>query len=140
MCKLNARKIDMSEQLKAATASAETLNEYVNGFEELCRVECGDSEEVCFLETGNYDFSGEDEFYFSLIRQYKANPSADEYIQVHMDIVFDPIKVISQSQIWSDEFDNNEEFFNAVKSSELLNYINDNHLTPKRIDIYADET
>ncbi len=140
MCKLNARKIDMSEQLKAATASAETLNEYVNGFEELCRVECGDSEEVCFLETGNYDFSGEDEFYFSLIRQYKANPSADEYIQVHMDIVFDPIKVISQSQIWSDEFDNNEEFFNAVKSSELLNYINDNNLNPKRIDIYADET
>ena len=133
-------KVDLLKSLQDVTDNAETLNDYINGFEDFCKVESGDSEEVCFLETGNYDFSGENEFYFSLVRQYKANPNDDEYIQVHMDIVFEPITIKSQSQIWSDEFDNNNEFFDAVKSSNLLKHINDNNIFPKRIDIYADET
>jgi MerR family mercuric resistance operon transcriptional regulator len=132
--------MELSGSLKYITKDAKTINDYVNGFEVFCQVESGDSEEVCFLEAGNYDFSGEDEFYFSLVRQYKANPNDDEYVQVHMDIIFDPIKANNQSQIWSDEFDNYAEFFNAVKSSEVLQYINDNNLNPKRIDFYADET
>lgn len=132
--------MDLLKALKDVTVNAETLKDYINGFEEFCNIESGDSEEVCFLETGNYDFSGENNFYFSLVRQYKANPNDDEYIQIHMDVIFNPITIDNQSQIWSDEFDNIKKFFNAVKSSEILKHICNNNLKPKRIDIYADET
>ena len=134
-------RMELLGNLKYITKDAETVNDYINGFEDFCnQVDSGDEEELCFLETGNYDFSGEKEFYFSLVRQYKANPNGDEYIQVHMDIIFEPIKAVSSSQIWSDEFDNYEDFFKEINASEILKYINDNNLKPKRIDIYADQT
>lgn len=134
-------RMELLGNLKYITKDAETVNDYINGFEDFCnQVDSGDEEELCFLETGNYDFSGENEFYFSLVRQYKANPNGDEYIQVHMDIIFEPIKAVSSSQIWSDEFDNYEDFFKEINASEILKYINDNNLKPKRIDFYADET
>ena len=134
-------KTDLLAQLKRITKDAETVNDYIAGFERFCnQVESGDGEELCFLETGNYDFSGENEFYFSLVRQYKANANDDEYMQVRMDIIFDPIKPNRQSQIWSDEFDTYEDFFKEINSSKILKYINDNHLKSKRINFYADET
>lgn len=133
--------MELTGSLKYITKDAKTVNDYINGFEDFCnQVDSGDEEELCFLETGNYDFSGENEFYFSLVRQYKANPNDDEYIQVHMDIIFEPIKAVSSSQIWSDEFDNYEDFFKEINASKILKYINDNNLKPKRIDFYADET
>jgi hypothetical protein len=132
--------MELTGSLKYITKDAKTVNDYINGFEKFCNeVNSGDNEEVCFFEIGNYDFSGEKELYFSLVRQYKAYPD-DEYTQVHLDIIFEPIKGIKGNTVWSDEFDNYEEFFNAVKSSEMLKYINDDNLNPKRIDIYADET
>lgn len=133
--------MELLESLKRVTKEAETVNEYVTGFENFCKqVDSGDAEELCFLETGNFDFSGENEFYFSLVRQYKANPNDDEYIQVHMDIIFEPIKPDFSVQVWSDEFDDYEDFFKSIHSTDILKFINDNHMKPKRSDFYAEET
>ncbi len=133
--------MDLLESLKSITKNAKTVNDYINGFEEFCKkVDCGDEEELCLLETGDFGFSGEDEFYFSLVRQYKGSPDDDEYIQVHMDIIFEPINEELSSLIWSDEFDNTEDFFKSVDMSDELKFINDNNIKLKRIDLYTEET
>ena len=50
--------MELLESLKCVTKDAESVNEYVSGFEKFCKqVDSGDAEELCFLETGNFDFS-----------------------------------------------------------------------------------
>lgn len=116
-----------------------TLDEIINKFEKMCDIdlELEDPEDdVRLFETGTYDFSGEELFCFSLIRQFPNEEG--EFCQLHMDILYfsdDANRGLSESA-WS--FDIDTDFFSYVRNSKAYMAVKDHHMV--KIDIYMDET
>ena len=57
-----------------------TVDEIINVFEEMCKTPV--EEDLLLLEYGVYDFTGEELFYFDLVRQYPDGE--DEYYQLRV--------------------------------------------------------
>ena len=68
--------MDLAEQLEQMLSACTDLEEYVKTFREFCKIQLSD-EDVCFLEVGNFDFSGSDELYFSLVCQLDSPTGAE---------------------------------------------------------------
>lgn len=93
-------------------------------------------EELLLTEYGVYDFTGEELFYFDLVRQYPDGEG--EYYQLRVSLMFSPDEVNRELQdtLWSD--DTNENFFEYIRKSSGYEYAK-NH-TIKSIDIRIDQT
>lgn len=115
-------------------SASNTLDEIIDVFEEMCNVPI--EEDLLLLEYGVYDFTGEDLFYFDLVRQY---PDGDgEYYQLRVSLMYatDKENANLNDTLWSDDTD--ESFFDYIRRSSGYNYAKNNHI--KSIDIRIDQT
>ena len=66
------------EFLKNNISVSNTIDEIINIFEEMCKTPI--EQDLLLNEYGVYDFTGEDLFYYDLVRQYPDGE--DEYYQL----------------------------------------------------------
>lgn len=110
------------------------IDEIVNVFEKMCQIPV--ENDMILFETGTFDFTGENLFYFSLVRQFPNDE--EEYFQIHVDILYQPTSKNEafQEAVWNDDLDEN--IFDYIRNSQAFNYaINDEYV---RVEIYIDET
>ena len=78
--------MELLEYLKCNISTNISLDEIINTFEEMCKTPI--EEDLLLNEYGVYDFTGEDLFYYDLVRQYPDGE--DEYFQLRASIMFSP--------------------------------------------------
>ncbi|MBR0429600.1 MAG: hypothetical protein IJK17_05905 [Lachnospiraceae bacterium] len=111
-----------------------TVEQILDAFEARNR-ELAEGESILF-EAGIYNFTGEDFFYFSLVKQY---PNEDEeYVQEHTDILFKPDAENRDLKecVWN--FDIEENIFSYIKKSKAYAYATQHSYI--KVDTYEDET
>ena len=120
--------------LKDNISTDNTVDEIINVFEEMCKTPV--EEDLLLLEYGVYDFTGEELFYFDLVRQYPDGEG--EYYQLRVSLMFSPDEINRELQdtLWSD--DTSENFFDYIHKSSGYEYAK-NHII-KSIDIRIDQT
>lgn len=112
-------------------------------FKEMSKYLFDCSEDDLLFETGVYDFSDEELFYFSLIRQFTIDVDGEyDYMeQLHMEFTYRPeaeLKALTET-IWTYDFDDNfERFLEAVEQSEAFQ-IPQKKFEPVGFDLYYDE-
>lgn len=123
-----------AEYLRNTITDKMTLKEIVDIFENACQLM--NEDDMILFETGTYNFTGEELFYFSLVKQVPAED--DEYYQLHIDILYKPNAENRKlhSAVWDDGLEEN--IFDYIRNSEAFNYAKKNNYL--KIDIYADET
>lgn len=126
--------MDLLEYLKSNISISNSLDEIINIFEEMCKTPI--EEDLLLNEYGVYDFTGENLFYYDLVRQYPDGE--DEYYQLRVSIMFCPDveNCALEDTLWSDDSD--EDFFNYIRNSEGYAYAKKQ--TIKSIDIRIDQT
>ena len=109
------------------------LGNIVDIFCDECSVDL--PEKNFLFETGLYQFTCDEEYYFSLVLQYKD--SGDEYIQLHMDVVYPPSMKYEDfaSCEWIEDIDEFKQFVLASEEYSLLRTE-----TIFKVDIYIEET
>lgn len=129
-----AKGMSLLNFLKENISNDNTVDEIINVFEEMCKTPI--EEDLLLTEYGVYDFTGEELFYFDLVRQYPDGEG--EYYQLRVSLMFSPDEVNRELQdtLWSD--DTNENFFEYIRKSSGYDYAK-NH-TIKSIDIRIDQT
>lgn len=113
-----------------------SLDEMIDAFSQMCKTSVGEPDDLLF-ETGTYDFTGENLFYFSLVRQFQFM-DADEYVQLHLDVLYTPgvkTKLLFGTK-WNSQV--NGDFFEMVKSSLAYAVVKD--MAPVRVDVWIEET
>jgi len=122
------------EYLKQNITTDVSLDEILSIFEEMCKTPI--EEDLLLNEYGVYDFTGEDLFYYDLVRQYPDGE--DEYFQLRVSIMFSPDEEnrFLQDTLWSDDSDEN--FFDYIKKSDGYAYAKVHEF--KSIDIRIDQT
>lgn len=126
--------MDLLEYLKSNISISNSLDEIINVFEEMCKTPI--EEDLLLNEYGVYDFTGENLFYYDLVRQYPDGE--DEYYQLRVSIMFCPDveNCALEDTLWSDDSD--EDFFNYIRNSEGYAYAKKQII--KSIDIRIDQT
>jgi len=126
--------MDLLKYLKDNITTDNTIDEIINVFEEMCKTPI--EEDLLLNEYGVYDWTGEDMFYYDLVRQYPDGE--DEYYQLRVSIMFSPDEEnrYLEDTLWSDDTDEN--FFDYIRKSEGYHYAKDHKL--KFIDIRIDQT
>ena len=122
------------EYLKQNITTDVSLDEILSIFEEMCKTPI--EEDLLLNEYGVYDFTGEDLFYYDLVRQYPDGE--DEYFQLRVSIMFSPDEENRslEDTLWSDDSDEN--FFEYIRKSDGYAYAKAHKF--KSIDIRIDQT
>lgn len=110
------------------------LKDIVDIFEKACQPM--NEDDMILFETGTYSFTGEELFYFSLVKQVPAED--DEYYQLHIDILYKPNAENRKfnTTVWDEDLEEN--IFDYIRNSEVFNYAQkDNYI---KTDIYVGET
>ena len=126
--------MSLLEFLKDNISTNNTVDEIINVFEEMCKTPI--EEDLLLNEYGVYDFTGDDLFYYDLVRQYPDGE--DEYYQLRVSIIFSPDDEnrYLEDTLWSDDTD--EKFFDYIRKSDGYDYAKNHKL--KSIDIRIDQT
>ena len=129
----------LEEKLKAAITEDMTLDEILDAFREVCQIPVeveDDDDDILLFETGVYDFTGEDLFYFSITRQFPDG--SDEYYQLHFDVMYrvTPENKNLSSCSWSDEI--HGDFFDYIRSTKDYRAIKEQGIL--NIDVYMYQT
>ena len=121
------------ENLKQKINNRTSLEEIVDIFCEECSADL--LEKNFLFETGLYQFTCDEEYYFSLVLQYKD--SGDEYVQLHTDVVYPPSMKYEDfaSCEWIEDIN---EFKQFVLASEEYNLLQTEAIL--KVDIYIEET
>lgn len=124
----------VTEYLRNTITDKMTLKDIVDIFETACQPM--NEEDIILFETGTFSFTGEELFYFSLVKQ--ASAEDDEYCQLHIDVLYKPNAENRKlnSTVWDEDL--KENIFDYIRNSEAFNYAQKDHYI--KIDIYADET
>ena len=120
--------------LKKNISINNTVDEIIDVFEEMCKTPIED--DLLLHEYGVYDFTGEELFYYELIRQYPDGE--DEYYQLCVSLMFAPDEENQclEASFWSDETDEN--FFDYIRKLPAYDYVKNHNI--KSIDIRIDQT
>ena len=135
--KTNGSEVDaviLLDYLKDHISVNNTVDEIIDVFEQMCKTPI--EEDILLLEYGVYDFTGEDLFYFDLVRQY---PDGDgEYYQLRVSLAYavDKENANLEDNLWSDDTDEN--FFDDIRSSSGYRYAKNKQVVS--IDIRIDQT
>lgn len=119
----------LADLLRRRMADGADLPEIVLLFEEMCRIplkNTGDEEDLLLFETGDFSFSPEKAYHFTLTRQF---PGGDgEYIQVQADVIY-PASAAGkdlQDVQWSDWLAQGRDgFFDYVRASAAYRALKD---------------
>ena len=122
--------------LRESIQDGMTVDEMIDAFAEMCKIPVGEPDDLLF-ETGTYNFTGENLFYFSLVRQFQFL-NEDEYVQLHLDILYPPSAktALLVRTTWDTGVEG--DFFEMVKSSLAYRVVQD--LSPVRVDVRVEET
>ena len=125
---------NLVEYLKNTITDKMALEDIVNTFEQMCLVPLED--DVILFETGTFSFTDEPLFYFSLVRQFQNDD--EEYIQIHVDVLYKPTdeNAAFQEAAWSDALD--EPIFDYIRKSPAFAYAKDREYV--QFDIFMNET
>jgi len=120
--------------LHAHILPGHTLDEIMDVFEEMCLLPVKDDLLLC--EYGVFDVTGEELFYFDLVRQYPDG--AGEYHQIRVRMIFAPDQENKQLQgvLWSD--DTEENFFDYIRTSPGYSYVKSRQI--KSVEIGREQT
>lgn len=116
--------MELVEFLRSNIKEGMSIDQIMDIFKKMCEIPTDDEDECILFETGAYDFTGENIFYFSLIRQYESED--EEYYQVFVKLCFAPDSFNTKlyDEIWSDSID--EDIYSAIKKSKSYKYAIDN--------------
>lgn len=130
------QKLVVYRTLNTSIHEGMTLEEMVDAFAEMCRISVGDPDDLLY-ETGNYDFTGEKLFHFSLVRQFQFLDE-DEYVQLRLDVTYapSPKTALCRSVKWGSLTDG--DFFSMVKASRGFRLAKD--LTIVGVSVRVEET
>ncbi len=128
------RQMSLLEYLQNNISINNTVDEIINVFEEMCKTPI--EEDLLLHEYGVYDFTGEDLFYYDLVRQYPDGEG--EYYQLRVSLMFSPDEEnrLLNDTLWSDY--TNENFFDYIRKSSAYGYAKNHKI--KSIDIRVDQT
>lgn len=124
----------VAEYLRNTITDKMTLKDIVDIFENVCQPM--NEDDMILFETGTFSFTGEELFYFSLVKQIPAED--DEYCQLHINVLYKPNAENRKlnSTVWDEDL--KENIFDYIRNSEAFNYAQkDDYI---KIDIYVDET
>lgn len=126
--------MDLLKYLKSNISTDNSLDEIINIFDKMCKTPVED--DMLLNEYGVYDFTGEDLFYYDLVRQYPDGE--DEYYQLRVSIMFSPDEenCLLQDTLWGN--DSTENFFDYIKKFDGYAYAKTHKI--KSIDIRIDQT
>lgn len=128
----------LEKELKSAITDDMTLDEMLDAFAEVCQipVKAEEDDDTLLFETGVYDFTGENLFYFSVTRQFPDE--SGEYYQLHLDVMYrvTPENKKLSACSWSDEVDG--DFFDYIRST--TDYKTSKEQSILKIDAYLDQT
>ena len=128
---------DLVVFLKNKITCETPLSNIVDVFEEMCQIPL-DEDDLLF-ETGTYTFTGEPQFYFSLVRQFPhEDEDNDEYYQIQVNVLYPPTEKNKPyyEAVWSSEIEGS--FFEYIRESDVFNEIKNDKYTS--IEIYIVET
>lgn len=130
------QKLVVYRKLKELVNEGMTLDELIDAFEEMCGISVGEPDMLLF-ETGNYNFTGEKQFHFGLVRQFRFL-DADEYVQLHLTVLYEPsAKTALLKKIhWGAPEDG--KFFQIVRNSTAYQTVR--NLPMIRVDVRIEET
>lgn len=111
-----------------------SLESIVATFEQMCSISV--KEDMILFETGTFDFSGEERFYFSMVRQFPNDE--EEFYQLHVDVLYEPTEKNKdyQQTTWNEEIDEN--IFGYIKNSLEYKHCKGDQIC--NLEIYLDET
>lgn len=114
-----------------------SFGQIVDAFETMTKMPISSDDDILLYETGTFPFTGKPLFYFSLVRQCSI-PDDDEYIQLHVDIMFEPDQYNAHfsESIWSDDIE--EGFFDYIRNSPAFIYSQNAAIA--KVDVFMDET
>lgn len=126
--------MDLLGFLKSNISDNSTFNEVISTFKEMCETPIED--DLLLLEYGVYDFTGDDLFYFDLVRQYSDGEG--EYYQLRVSLVYEPDNENRQlnDTMWSDDTD--KDFFDFISKSDGFDYAQKHVI--KSVNIQIDQT
>lgn len=126
--------MSLLEFLQNNISSNNTVDEIINVFEEMCKTPI--EEDLLLHEYGAYDFTGEELFYYDLVRQYPDGKG--EYVQLRVRLMFSPDEEnrCLEDTLWSDDTDEN--FFDYIRKSSVYEYAKNHKI--KAVEIWIDET
>lgn len=109
-------------------------------FNEL-RFDCAD--DSLLFETGIYNFTGEELFYLSMVRQFtlEVDGEFDYMEQIHLELAYQPDERLEGlgERLWTYEFDDDASvFMEAVEKSQVFTILLEQY-HPSASDIYQDE-
>ena len=126
--------IEYIKDLETKITEGMSLKEIVGVFEQMSQEPI--EEEMFLFETGTFDFTGEEMFFFSMVRQFPNEE--DEYYQIHVNVLYEPSEKTSQflTMVWDEDLDEN--FFDYIRTSEAFEAVKDDKYVD--VEIYMDET
>ena len=126
--------IEYIKDLETKITEGMSLKEIVGVFEQMSQEPI--EEEMFLFETGTFDFTGEEMFYFSMVRQFPNEE--DEYYQIHVNVLYEPSEKTSQflTMVWDEDLDEN--FFDYIRTSVAFEAVKDDKYVD--VEIYMDET
>lgn len=124
---------NLVENLKQKINNRTSLEEIVDIFCDECSADL--PEKNFLFETSLYQFTCDEEYYFSLVLQYKD--SGNEYVQLHTDVVYPPSMKYEDfaSCEWIEDIN---EFKQFVLASEEYRLLQTEAIF--KVDIYIEET
>ena len=130
------KKLVVYRNLNASIHEGMTLDEMIDAFAAMCKTSVGDPDDILF-ETGTYSFSGEKEFTFSLVRQFKFLDH-NEYVQLRLCVTYAPrLRTALLYKVkWIDP--KTQDLVQMVKSS--LPYKAVKNLPYRKVNIHIEET
>ena len=122
------------EFLQSNISLENSVDEIIDTFEKMCETPVYD--DLLLFEYGVYGFTGEDLFYFDLVRQF---PDGDgEYYQLRVSLTFAPDEENRRlsDTVWSDMILG--DFFDHIRKKSGYEYAKKHEI--KSIDIRMDQT
>ena len=128
-------KLVVYRTLRDSVKEGMTLDELIAAFEKMCELDVGEPDDLLF-ETGTFNFTGKNLFYFTLVRQFQFLDD-DEFVQLHLDITCDPCQQTRRLHRthWGDVQD--ATFFQTVRTSREYTILKD---LPFRVDVRVEDT
>lgn len=112
-------------------------------FKEMSSLTFKCSDNGLLFETGMYDFSGENLYYVSFVRQFTmvVDEEYDYMEQLHLDFYCQPDEKFAsfKERIWTYDFDDDfEKFLQAVEENSVFQLLKKSQMT-KKAEIYLEE-
>lgn len=125
------------KQLQTSVQDGMTLAELIDAFAQMCQTPVGEPDDLLF-ETGTFSFTGNKRFYFSLVRQFRFFTDTDEYVQLHLDVLYHPTKKTRwlRKSSWSSQ--DTGKFFNDVTGSSAYQAVCDTAYA--KVEVWIGET